>query len=151
MRWMLLIPLLVGASTVVQGGLNAIVSSRWGLAATVVFNNAIILALSVLLWGLVLVAPHWFPAFFADKGSWSDVRWWWLVPALGGLVIVGGIPWAMDRLGALPVLIGIVAAQMIGGLLWDALVLGQPIQWMRVGGASLALAGVVLASWPTGE
>jgi len=92
-----------------------------------------------------------FPSFFADKGAWGDLRWWWFVPALAGLIIVGGIPWAFARLGALQVVVAIVAAQVIGGLLWDALVVGEPVQWMRVGGAVLTLGGVVLASWPTGE
>lgn len=151
MRWMLIVPVLVGASTVLQGGLNAVVSERWGLAATVLFNNAAILVMSLALWVGVWAAPSYFPAFFVDRGAWSDVRWWWLVPALCGLVIVGGIPWAMDRLGALPVLVGIVAAQMVGSLIWDAVVYGEPIRWMRLAGAALAVAGVALASWPSGE
>jgi len=150
-RWMMVVPLVVGASTVLQGGLNAWVSERWGLAATVVFNNAVILALSVGLWAAVWASPGWFPTFFADRGAWTDVRWWWLVPAIGGLIIVGGIPWAFARLSAVQVLVGIVGAQMVCGLLWDALVMQQPVPWMRIAGAALTLGGVVLASWPTGE
>lgn len=151
MRWMMIVPVLVGAATVIQGGLNAIVSERWGLAATVLFNNAVIVLLSVGLWGAVYLAPSAFPDFFTDRGAWSAFRWWWLIPAVCGLIIVGGIPWAMAKLGALPVLVGIVAAQMIGGLIWDAVVAGEPVSWMRVAGAALAVGGVTLASWPAGE
>jgi transporter family-2 protein len=70
-----------------------------------------------------------------------------MVPAFGGVIIVAGIPWAIARLGALPVLVGIVASQMVVGLLWDALVEGQPITALRVVGATLAVAGVFVAGW----
>lgn len=146
MRWMILVPLLVGAATVLQGGLNRIVSERWGLAATVVFNNTAIVALSIALWMVVRLSPNIFPVFFNDRGAWADVRWWWFFPAVCGVIIVAGIPWAMARLGAVPVLVGIVAAQMVVGIAWDFWVESQPITLYRVGGAALAVAGVALAS-----
>jgi bacterial/archaeal transporter family-2 protein len=149
-RWMLIVPLLVGAATVVQGGLNRLVSDKWGLAATILFNNAVLLVISIGVWAVVAGAPGLFPAFFADRGGWGDIRWWWIIPALAGLVIVGGIPWAISRLGALAVLVGIVAAQMVVGLAWDAVMEGQPVTALRFGGAALAVAGVALASWQSG-
>ena len=149
MRWMLVVPLLVGAATVVQGGFNRWVSEQWGLASMLVLNNLILLLLSVGLWAVVVGAPGWFPDFFADRGQWLDVRWWWAIPAVAGLIIVGGIPWAFSRLDAVVVIVGIVVAQLVGAFLWDTLVDGKPIEWLRVAGAALAIAGVVLASWPT--
>lgn len=150
MRWMLLVPLLVGAATVLQGGLNRMVSDKWGLAATVLFNNLVLAVISIGVWGIVRGAPTLFPTFFGDRGSWGDLRWWWIVPALCGLVIVGGIPWAISRLGALTVLVGIVAAQMVVGLVWDAWVEGQPATVLRIVGAALAVGGVALASYKAG-
>lgn len=151
MRWIFVVPILVGIATVVQGALNASVSRQWGLASTVVANNTVILGLSVVLWALVRYLPGWFPEFFGDRGTWMQFEWWWAIPAICGLVIVGGIPWAMDRMGALPVMVGIVGAQMVGGLLWDWIVDGAAPSWTRIAGAGLAVAGVILASWPSGE
>jgi transporter family-2 protein len=146
-RVLYVVPLLVGAATVVQGGLNRLVADKWGLAPTVLWNNAWILVLSLAFWIIVRSAPGSFPDLFVGKGAWADIRWWWMVPAFGGVIIVAGIPWAIARLGALPVLVGIVASQMVVGLLWDALVEGQPITALRVVGATLAVAGVFVAGW----
>ena len=76
----------------------------------------------------------------------SAFRGWWLVPGLVGFLIVLGLPWAVQRIGALSTFVALVGAQMLASAAWDRLAGGIPLSAPRVLGAICTVAGVVLLS-----
>jgi len=147
MHWYLLIPLAVGAMTVLQGTLNREMSYGMGLGAVTLLNSIVVLAVSILFYVMVRVAPSSVPAIFPGVPDLSRLAFWMILPGLFGFCIIAGIPWAISKVGAARVFVAMVVAQLIVGLLWDFFVAGQPISLTRGGGAALALIGVVIASW----
>jgi transporter family-2 protein len=147
MRWITLFPALLGVAAVLQGGLNRQISTHWGLAGATLFNTVVLLGASLVLLILVRFRPDWFPPFFALKGGLAAISWWWLLPGLCGLALVGGIPWAISRVGAFPVFLGLLGGQMVTSLAWDAFVEGHPVTVIRILGAGLALLG----AWMVGR
>jgi transporter family-2 protein len=147
MNGYLLIPLAVGAMTVLQGTLNRQMSESMGLGSAIFLNSVVVVALGSAFYALVRAQPSWLPAIFAGSPDLSRVAWWMIVPGIFGFCIIAGIPWAISRVGAARVFVGIVVAQLVVSLLWDALVAGQPVTLARGGGAALAVVGVILATW----
>ena len=147
MNWMLTIPVIVGAMTVLQGGLNKQLGGSMGLAAAVLLTCAVTTVIGAALYGWVRIAPDSAPAFFRGDFSLSAMRWWMLVPGLCGFAVVIGIPWAIPQLGAAKVFVGMVAAQLVGSVLWDALIESQAPTKMKLIGVVTTLIGVVIASW----
>ncbi len=147
MNGYLLIPLAVGAMTVLQGTLNRQMSESMGLGSAIFLNSVVVVALVPAFYALVRAQPSWLPAIFAGSPDLSRVAWWMIVPGIFGFCIIAGIPWAISRVGAARVFVGIVVAQLVVSLLWDALVAGQPVTLARGGGAALAVIGVILATW----
>jgi transporter family-2 protein len=144
MRWMVLLPGFLGLAAVLQGGLNRQVAGQWGLAGAALFNTLVLLAAVGALLALVRLRPSVLPEFFQIKGALAQLRWWWILPGLFGFALVTGIPFAISRLGAFPVFLGILVGQMITSLAWDAVLEGRPLTLPKVCGALLAVAAAVL-------
>lgn len=144
--WFWIIPLTVGAVTVLQGTLNRQMSESMGLGAALVLNSIIVLALSGVLYAIARFRSAWLPDMFADQFQLGQLTWWMVLPGIFGFCVITGIPWAISRLGAAKVFVGIVVAQVVVSMLWDIFITGKPLTMMRVMGAVLAVAGVVLIS-----
>ena len=144
MRWMILLPGFLGVAAVLQGGLNRQVAGQWGLGGAALFNTLVLLAAVGVLLAVLKTRPEALPEMFQIKGSLGLVRGWWILPGLFGFALVTGIPFAIQRLGAFPVFIGILVGQMIASLAWDAMLEGRPVTAIKVGGALLAIAGALL-------
>ncbi len=69
-----------------------------------------------------------------------------VLPGLFGFFIIAAMPWAIERVGATRVFIGIIAAQLVVSLLWDFYVEGIRVSAWRIAGGALALAGTALAT-----
>ena len=147
MNWMLAVPVLVGAMTVLQGGLNKHLGSSMGLAAAVLLTCLVTTVIGLALYAWVRVSPSIAPDFLQGEFNWQAFRWWMICPGLFGFGIVIGIPWAIPELGAAKVFVGIVAAQLVGSLVWDAFVEHNSPSTMRLLGAAITLLGAVIASW----
>ncbi len=147
MRWFILLPGILGVAAVVQGGLNRQLSNTWGLSSTALFNTLILLAAALFLFALARVRPDLLPDFFRIKGSLDAFRWWYLIPGLCGLALVVGIPFAIHRVGAFPVFLGILGGQLVMSLIWDALVEHRPVTAIRMAGAALA----IVSAWMVGR
>lgn len=146
MSWFVLLPLYLGFVAVLQGGLNRLIGRQWGLAGAVFMNNLVFLAAGLTLFIMARASSHLLPEIFHDKGSFRNIQWWYAVPGLLGFSLVAGIPLAISRLGALKVFVGLVAAQMVASLLWDAMVEQVPLNAYRIAGAVMAAGGALIAT-----
>lgn len=141
-----ILPLCVGTVTVLQGVLNRKMGEAFGLSSAVLLNGVITMVLAAGLFAASRLRPGLLPPLFQAKGGDISWAWWMVLPGIFGMMIISGIPWAISKLGPSKVFIGIVVAQVLVSMLWDALVEGRPVGALRVGGAGLALVGVVMAS-----
>lgn len=144
--WVIL-PFALGGLAVFQAGFNRRIAAAWGLAPATMLNTAVLLVvgLSFLWWSSAHRSAR--PQFFQPGGSLEQFRLWWLLPGLFGFSLLTGLPYALDKMGALRVFVVLVASQVMTSLLWDATVEKIDITWPRLVGAGLALGGVVFNSW----
>ncbi len=146
MGLILLLPVVVGALVVLQGNLNRLVAAKHGLAFAMGVNT-IVFALSCLgLIAAVRAFPGVFPAGFAWRTDGYRFAIWHLFPGLCGFALVAGIPFAIAHLGPVRVFVGVVVAQVVASVLWEAIVDGHRPAPARLAGVGLALVGVLLAS-----
>jgi uncharacterized membrane protein YdcZ (DUF606 family) len=142
------ISFIVGMSIVFQGGLNRQFSHSWGLPLVILINaiTFLLYAIVLVLWSRTQVGGGENAFAWPEKmGPWS---YGLLIPGFCGFMIVLGVPWALKHVGALQVFVVVVAVQLTGGLLWDRWQEGIPFTPMRILGASLALVGMLVSSWP---
>ena len=142
----LFVPVVIGVMAVVQVTLNSRVAAQSGLATATAINMAV---------GSSLAAV--FAVWCASRGPGgglyrfeldpSVVRWWWFLPGCFGFTFVAGLPWAVQKLGALATFVSLIGAQMVAGMAWDAVIGGATLTLPRVLGAACAVAGVALTSW----
>src|SRR5688500_13267968 len=99
----------LGIVAVLQGAINRLVASAWGLTPAILLNNLVILVLGFLFYAAVKFYPEWFPESFADKAGFTQWSWYYFLPGLCGLIIITGIPFAISKIGAAEVFVGIVA------------------------------------------
>jgi transporter family-2 protein len=144
MRWLVLLPGFLGLAAVLQAGLNRQVMGAWGLAQAALLNTLVLLAAVAVLLLVIRFRPGALPELFLARGGLAEVRWWWLLPGLCGFALVTCIPFAIPKLGAFPVFLGILAGQLIASLAWDAVMEGRPLTPSRVCGALLAVAAAAL-------
>ena len=137
----------LGFIAVIQGGLNRQISSKLGLVWAILINNSVIFIAGILFYFFVKYNPDIFSTFFKEKGTFSHLSWWYIIPGLCGLCLVAGIPLAINKIGALNVFIAIVAGQMILSIIWDFYVEGIAISPIRITSAVLSLISVLLLSW----
>jgi len=142
----LLVPLVLGVAAVLQATLNKEIAAHTGLPAAALLNMlvALITALGFAAYCALRKAPdgllRWSPEVTA-------FRWWWLVPGVIGFLIVLGLPWAVQRLGALSTFVVLVGAQMLTSALWDRFAGGIPLSLPRLLGAVCTLGGITLLCW----
>ena len=132
----------LGAIAVFQAGLNRRIAATWGLAPTIFLNGVMV---ALLAGGFFFAAQRGWLDAVAPGASPSQLKIWWLLPGVFGFLLITGLPWAVARIGALEVFVGVVAAQMAASLIWDAVVERIALSPARVGGALLCLAGVARA------
>lgn len=147
MSWAYFLPFLFGAMAVLQGGLNRLIARHWGLAGTVFLNSLMLTTAGLALYLFARHNPQALPAIFRDKGSFSSFSWWFVIPGLCGFTLVTGLPFAIQKLGALKVFVGLIAAQLIVSMIWDAHVEQLPVTSTRMIGAALSFCGALLVAW----
>ena len=139
----LLVPFLLGIAAVLQATLNRGIAAHAGLAAATALNMAV-----------AAVCAVGFAVLCGARGEAAGLlRWtpdaaafraWWLVPGLVGFLIVLGLPWSVQHIGALSTFVALVGAQMLASALWDRFATGIPLSPARIAGALCTVAGVVL-------
>jgi uncharacterized membrane protein YdcZ (DUF606 family) len=88
-------------------------------------------------------------AWVAYSRAWSSVvevigQWWWLPLGLVGLVVVAALGFSSSRIGALPTLALVVAAQLIAALALDTLSGAVSLDLRQPAGVVLVIGGVLL-------
>jgi uncharacterized membrane protein YdcZ (DUF606 family) len=142
----LFLAVLVGTSAVLQTGLNKVISERDGLSFAIHLSNIILLVAGI---AILSIVPMIWKTDFAnllkfkyEPKSWT---WWYIVPGLCSLLIVTIMPYAVYKVGAAKIFVAVIAAQVIGSLLWDYFVEGTPMDvWRVIGGALTCLGALAL-------
>lgn len=143
MNWTFLIPLAVGISGILQGGINRNMSNTLGLTQSLLLGNLFVLFYSIVLYFMVQKAPESFPDFFRLKTGLLEFKWWYLIPSICGFIIITGIPFGIFKLGAVKVTVLIVVAQMVTSILWDVFVEKLPVNTMKMAGLGLSVGAVL--------
>jgi bacterial/archaeal transporter family-2 protein len=84
--------------------------------------------------------------WLSGSGGPGDFQLWWIIPGLCGLTLVAGLPWAVERIGALQTFVVLVAAQILFSIVWDQFAEGIAVTTPRVIGAALAIAGAAVTT-----
>jgi len=140
----LLVPFVLGCLAVLQVALNKRIAATMGLTQAVVLNAFVLLVVAAVFWLYARGARQDFGEWMSGSGGFGDFKLWWIVPGLCGLTLVAGLPWAVQRVGALQAFVVLVAAQMLFGIVWDHFVDGVSVTAPRVIGAGLAIAGAMV-------
>lgn len=119
MKWIYVIPLLIGILGILQGALIKNVALEIGVAHAVLITMTIYFLLGIGLFIAISNNPQILPAFYAVKFPLTFIKWWYFLPGLLGFFIVLFFPQAMNQLGAVKVTILIIAGQIITSTLWD--------------------------------
>ncbi len=136
----------VGVCILMQGLLNKQFSIAYGLS-TATFINALVFAfLAFLLFVVTQKFPLMFPEFLPPKLTHYEFRLWHLIPGVCGFAIVVLTPWGIHNLGAAPVFVLIVSAQILFSALWDYSFSSVSFSVMKIVGLFLVLAGALVFS-----
>ena len=146
MSWAYILPFILGAMAVLQGGLNRQISRDWGLGGTVFLNSLMLVVGGLILFLVTRLSPDMLPEIFRDKGSFKSFSWWFVLPGLFGLSLVTGIPVSIQKIGALKVIVALVGAQLVTSMIWDATIEGIAVSPMRVIGALMSFGGALLVA-----
>jgi len=119
MKWIYIIPLLIGILGILQGALIKNVSLEIGAAHAILITMAIYFFLGIVFFIVISNNPQILPSFYAVKFPLTYFKWWHLLPGVLGFFIVLFFPQAMHQLGAVKVTILIIAGQIITSTLWD--------------------------------
>jgi bacterial/archaeal transporter family-2 protein len=139
-----LLAVMAGLAGVLQSGLNKKIGLKTGLAYTLHIGNFVVLVGGVfILYVIARLSTGDFGKMvrFKFPSSGDVFQWWYLVPGFMGLFFIISAPYAISKIGALKVFIGIMAAQVIGSFIWDLWVEKIPSDTWRIVGALLTLAG----------
>ena len=115
----LLVPFTLGVIGILQGGLNRQISNSIGVAQATLISNVVTVLICIGFYFLVKSFPQLMPEFFRVKAPITTYQWWYIFPAIFGFMIVAGLPYAIAEIGAVRVIILLVAAQMLTGVAWD--------------------------------
>lgn len=144
---LLVLPLVIGALGVLQNTLNKRFAPALGLDWALAVNGLVVFACGLLfLAGLRFLPAESLPPMYRPVAGARGFAAYDLLPGFFGFFIIAAMPWAIERVGATRVFIGIIAAQLVVSLLWDFYVEGIKVSAWRMVGGALALAGTALAT-----
>lgn len=143
MNWTILLPLGLGVVGILQGAINRQVSTYIGVAqATLITNVATVFMCTA----FFIFAKHYseaLPPLFQIKAPITTYKWWFIFPPIFGFLIVAGMPYAIFKLGAVKVTVGLIAAQMVTSVVWDIFVEDINLNLMKIAGIVFSFISVV--------
>lgn len=138
-----LLPVAVGMSIVLQGGLNRNSTSHMSLAFVVFINAIVFLTFSAGYWALTkfsVVSGN----VSSSAGPFSNFQWWQILPGLFGFLIVFCTPLAIEHLGANSTFAVIICTQLLVSMIWDSLTQKTAPTMMSLIGVSIMMAGLAV-------
>jgi len=145
MQLTMLLPLLLGAIGIIQGGLNRSMSNYIGLSWMLILGNVITLIICIALFFIVKASPSTFPDFVKVKEL--TFKWWFIVPGIFGFIFLSGLPLAIYKIGAVKATVGMIAAQMVTSVFWDIYIEGIPFSTNKGVGIIFAIMSVVMITF----
>ncbi|MCB9062775.1 MAG: DMT family transporter [Halobacteriovoraceae bacterium] len=146
MKLSFLLPVFIGIIGMLQGGLNRQISNYVGVAQATLISSVVSTLFCFVFFVYVQRNPQFFPSFFHIKSGIFTYKWWFVLPALFGFLIVAGFPYTLAKVGAVNLTIGLIASQAIVSVIWDIFVEGIPINTPKIIGILLSLSGIALTS-----
>lgn len=141
-NWTILLPLLLGCIGILQGALNGQISNTIGVTQATLITNLGTVVICLFFYFWVKAYAHLVPEFFQIKAPLTTYKWWFIFPPLFGFLIIAGMPYAIAKLGAVKVTVGLIAAQMITSVLWDIMVEDISLNAMKFIGIIFAFLSV---------
>lgn len=141
-NWTILLPVLLGCVGILQGAINGQISNTIGVTQATLITNVGSVIICVAFYFIVRSYSHLVPDFFQIKAPITTYKWWFVFPPLFGFMIIAGMPFAIAKLGAVKVTVGLIAAQMLTSVLWDIMVLDISLNIMKVVGILFAFLSV---------
>ncbi|MFA6237680.1 MAG: DMT family transporter [Bacteriovorax sp.] len=138
----ILLPILLGCIGILQGAVNGQISNTIGVTQAVLITNIVCLIICIVFYFFVRSYAHLVPEFFQLKAPLLTYKWWYIFPALFGFLIIAGMPYAIAKLGAVKVTVGLIAAQMVTSVLWDIMVEDISLNIMKFIGIIFAFLSV---------
>lgn len=142
MNWTLSLPLIIGCLGILQGAMNRLVSNYIGVSQASLITNVGSVIVCIFFYFFVKAYSHLFPELYHVKAPLSTYKWWFIFPPLFGFFIIAGIPFAIAKLGAVKVTVGLIAAQMITSVVWDLVVEDITLNAMKLIGIVFAFLSV---------
>jgi len=138
---LILLALLMGCASALQGATNGTLAGRIGLPTAVFINALVVLAAATVAW------------LFTRRSFVSEPPspWFLYVGGFYGVFIIAGAAFAFPRLGAGPTTALMVAAQLVAALTLDYFGLPNgkvPVTPLRLAGVAFLLVGALLVLWP---
>ena len=143
MNPLVFVPLVLGVMSVLQGSWNQKFSETWGLTSVLFVNALVFLVCSLILILLAWMRVPWLPDFLKDLGT-REWRNWFLVPGIFGFFFVLGIPWSIRNIGPAKTFVVLIGAQVLLGLVLDALSGSAQLNELKIAGALLTALGAGL-------
>lgn len=140
----ILIPIFLGCIGILQGTINRQVSNYIGVAQATLIGNLTTVIFCLIFYYFVKNNQNVVPAIFQIKAPFNTYKWWFALPALFGFFIVAGMPFAISKLGAVKVTVGLIAAQMATSALWDLFVLDLSFNLYKFLGMLFAFLSVAM-------
>jgi transporter family-2 protein len=142
MNWTILLPLFIGCFGILQGAINRQIATTIGVTQATLITNIGSVIICIAFYFFVKSFSYLFPDFFQMKAPITTYKWWYIFPPILGFLIIAGIPFAIAKLGAVKVTVGLIAAQMVTSIVWDMMVEDISLNIMKVIGIFFAFLSV---------
>ncbi|MBC7537281.1 MAG: DMT family transporter [Bacteriovorax sp.] len=146
MNWTILLPLFIGCFGILQGALNRQIATTIGVTQATLITNIGTVIICICFYFFVKSFSNLFPDLFQIKAPITTYKWWYIFPPILGFLIIAGIPYAIAKLGAVKVTVGLIAAQMVTSIVWDMMVEDINLNLMKVIGIFFAFLSVTFIS-----
>jgi transporter family-2 protein len=142
MNWTILLPISLGVVGILQGAINRQISTYIGVAQATLITNFVTVFLCIFLYLFAKYYGETLPSIFQLKAPLLTYKWWFIIPPIFGVLIVAGMPYAIFKLGAVKVTVGLIAAQMVTSVCWDIFVEDISLNFMKIAGIIFAFISV---------
>ena len=137
------IPVLLGLGVILQSGLNRKIAAVYSFPIATLMNSFVLMTTSFIVYFLSRRLVNGQMSLNMTE-LLKDFRWWYVIPGLCGYAIITGLPFSINRIGAMKTFLLFLVTQIILSVIWDAYVESREVLTMQIVGVSLSLIGIVI-------